>query len=339
MQRTPPGGIGRSLSNLLPRLQPHVDLHLLTDSGLPPLETELPQVALRSPVPGVSASWLQTSTPLWLRHFDGVFHCPFYALPWWLPVPGIATIHDITFEHFPSWFTRRQGISFRLQARRAAKTAACVLTPSEFVRQDLIATYGIEPQRVLVAPQGVDPVFSSGADPSATLARLGVTRPYVIALGGAGRRNLGVAVRAWQRADTELALVVVGTEEPEPQPGVHWAGPVADQEWAALLAGAEVFLYPTAYEGFGMPGLEALSAGTPVVAARVGSLPEVLGDSARWSVSLDVEDLARALVELVSDNVLRLAVRTSGLVRAAEWPGWDAAAAAHLEAYARAAAS
>lgn len=339
LQRHPLDGIGRSLANLLPRLQQHVDIQLLTDSALPDVQLDLPRTALWSPVPGVSASWLQTSVPLWLRRFHGVFHCPFYALPWRCPVPGVTTIHDLTFEHFPHWYTRRQALSFRVQARRASQTAACILTPSAFVKADLVTTYGVDPERVLVAPQGADPAFRPDLDPSPVLARLGVTRGYVVALGGTQRRNLDLAVQAWQRAATDLELVVVGTEQPAPGAGVHWAGPASDPDWAALLSGGEAFLYPTAYEGFGMPALESLSAGTPVVAARVGSLPEVLGECAQWSESHEVEDLATALRDLVSDRARTAELRTAGLARAAQWPGWDAAVAAHLEAYTRAAAS
>lgn len=339
LQQQPLGGIGRSLVNLLPRLTQHVDTVLLTDTRYPPPAIDLPCVRLRTPVPGVSASWLQLSASRWLRGFDGVFHCPFYALPWSCPVPGVSTIHDITFEHFPDWFTRRQGVSFRLQARRAAATAACLLTPSEFVRADLVATYGVDPARVLVAVQGVDPVFRADVDPGPVLERLGIRRPYVIALGGAGRRNLPLAEQTWAQVGADLDLVVVGPERPRPAAGVHWAGAASDEDWAALLAGSEVFLYPTAYEGFGMPALESLAAGTPVVAARVGSLPEVLGDCAQWSESLEVSDLASALSQLLSDDASRSRLAAEGTARAVAWPGWDAAAAAHLQAYAMAAAS
>jgi glycosyltransferase involved in cell wall biosynthesis len=338
LQQHPPGGIGRSLANLLPRITPHVDVQLLTDTRYPPPVTDLPCTPLPTPVPGVSASWLQLSAARWLRRFDGVFHCPFYALPWSCPVPGVSTIHDITFEHYPHWFTRRQGVSFRLQARRAAATAACLITPSEFVKADLVETYGIDPERVLVAVQGVDPVFRPAADPGPVRERFGIRRPYVVSLGGADRRNLRLAQQTWSRAGRDVDLVVVGPERPQPAAGVHWAGAASDEDWAALLAGSEAFLYPTAYEGFGMPALEALAAGTPVIAARVGSLPEVLGDCAQWSESLEVTDLEAALSQLLSDDAARARLSQAGLARAAAWPGWDAAAEAHLRAYARAAA-
>lgn len=339
MQLRPIGGIGRGLANLVPRLREHVELTLLTDRGRLPLQTDLEQVALRTPVRAVSASWLQLPAARWLGSFPGVFHCPFYALPFRLPVPGVATLHDLTFEHFPEMYSARHRFSFRVQARHAARTAAVLLTPSQHVRADLVSTYQVAPDRVLVAPNGVDPVFRPSADGSAVRARLGVRRPYLVALGGAGRRNLPLAVAAWSTATKDHDLVVVGTEQPAPQPGLVWAGAVGDEEWAGLLAGAEAFVYPTAYEGYGMPGIEALAAGAPVLATRTSALPEVLGPGACWAESLAVEDLARALADLLSDGPRRSGLRAAGLAHAATAPGWDASAEVHLQAYARAAAA
>ena len=163
--------------------------------------------------------------------------------------------------------------------------------------------------------------------------------PYVVALGGAERRNLGLAVRAWARVPEAGLLVLVGEEAPCPRPGVVGAGTLADAEWAALLSGATAFLYPTAYEGFGMPAIEALAAGTPVVCARVGALPEVLGDCASWAASLAPEDVAEALARVLSDRAVAADLRDRGLRRASAAPGWEASAHAHLEAYRRAAAT
>lgn len=339
MQEALRGGVGRSVANLLPRISGEVEVHLLSDSRWPPVASRLPQRALRTPVPGVSASWLQLSAARWLRDFDGVFHCPYYALPFALSVPGVVTLHDITFEHFPSWFSRRQGLSFRLQARRAAKTAAVILTPTEFIKQDLVQTYHVDPARILVAAQGVDPVFRSDLDFAEILTELAIRRPYVVALGGAPRRNLSLAIAAWRPLGNEVELVVVGGQEPPSERGLTWVGPVNDASFAGLLCGAAAFVYPTAYEGFGMPGLEALGAGTPVVAARMGSLPEVLGDAAAWADSLEVPDLTAALTSLLSDPVRADSLRTRGLQRAASRPGWDEAAGVHLQAYAMAAAT
>ena len=337
MQQTPRGGVGRGLANLVPLLAEEVELHLLTDSGRPALNTGLPEHALPTPWPRKAAAWLQWSAPRFLSRFDGVFHCPWYGLPYRHPVPMVVSLHDLTFEHHPEWFPAAQLQVFRRQARHGARTAAAVLTGSEHVRRDIVETYRIAPDRVLLSPQGVDPSFTPGLDPGPVLERLGVTGPYVAALGGAERRNLGLAVEAWALVPGAGPLVVVGSEAPPPRPGVLHAGPLGDADWAALLSGAAALLYPTAYEGFGMPALEALAAGTPVVCAPVGSLPEVLGACAGWAATLAPADLAAALDRLLSDEAGAERLRAEGLRRARGAPGWEAAARVHVEAYHRAA--
>jgi glycosyltransferase involved in cell wall biosynthesis len=247
----------------------------------------------------------------------------------------VVTIHDLTFEHHPEWFRPAARAAFRAQARHAARSARAILTVSQHVRDDIVDTYGVDPQRILVATNAVDPVFRpGGANPAADL---GVSSPYVVALGGAPRRNASLAVQAWRCATGGLVpLVVVGAQRgPEPS-GVHHTGPLPDPQWAGLLAGAAAFLYPTGYEGFGMPALEAAACGTPVVCAPVGALPEVMGAAPAWADSLDPDALAEALSRVLDDADYAEDRRARGLARAAAAPGWDRCAAVHLEAYHRA---
>lgn len=333
MQVAVPGGIGRMLNNLVPLLVQETDLVVLLDRALPPLDLDVAQVRLRTPLSAVSSTWLQSTAPWWLRGFDGVFHCPFYGLPFVCPVPGVVSLHDLSFEHRPELFSRRHLLSFRLQARHAARIAGCVLTPSEWVRQDVIETYGVSAERVLVAPNTADPVFRPDADPRPHLERLGVEGPYLLAMGGAARRNLPLAVEAWRRAAPDRALVVVGREQPAPGSGAVWAGPVEDEALAGLLAGCDAFVYPTSYEGFGMPALEAMASGAPVVAMRSSALPEVLGPCAAWADSLAVEDLATALADLLADDAARRALGAAGVERAANAPTTTDVARLHVEAY------
>jgi glycosyltransferase involved in cell wall biosynthesis len=338
MQPGREGGIGRGLANLLPHLRDRLDVHLLTDDALPPIATAHEQHALHTPWPGTSAVWLQWSAPRWLRGFDGVFHCPFYGLPFRRSVPMVVTIHDLTFERHREWFRPGAAAAFRVQARHAAARAAIVLTPSEHVRADVVRTYSVAPDRVLVAPNAVDPIFRP--DLAARRPPPGVRAPYVVALGGAPRRNAGLALRSWQRAlgaRKDVSLVVVGGTDLPRTSGLITTGRLDDQQWATLLAGADAFLYPTGDEGFGMPALEALASGTPVVCARVGALPEVVGEAGAWAESLAVEDLAAALRSVLEDADRADRLRAIGLARAAAWPGWERCADVHVEAYRRAA--
>lgn len=319
-----PGGVGRGLRSCLPVLAERFDITLLTDPAAPPLLLGLPEVPLRTPPPGNAAGWLQWSAPRWLAaHTAAVFWCPWYGLPYRQPVPMAVTIHDLTFEHRPEWMRAPQRAVYRAQARHAARTAAMVVVPSRHVADDVCATYGLERARVRVVPNAADPVFrpyGAGAGPGAAGAGAGTPGGgYVVALGGARRRRLDLAVAAWQAWGGGLPLHVLGTEDPG-VPGVVPLGRLGDDAWARELAGATALLYPTEYEGFGMPALEAVAAGTPVVCARVGALPEVLGDAASWADSLQPADLAAALGR-VDD-----ALRRDGLARAAAAPTWRKAA-------------
>jgi len=172
------------------------------------------------------------------------------------------------------------------------------------------------------------------------LGRLGLQQPYVVALGGAPRRQLGVAVAAWIDAlaqlgasGAEIPLAVVGTERPPKHEGVMYAGALSDRDWAAVLAGAAAFCYATRYEGYGVPALEAAACATPVVCARVGALPELLGDGAEWSEAPEPELLGPALARTLADrgHAADLALRARG--RLTLLPSWAEVAAVTLGAY------
>jgi glycosyltransferase involved in cell wall biosynthesis len=165
---------------------------------------------------------------------------------------------------------------------------------------------------------------------------LGIDGRYVVALGGAKRRGLEVAVEAWERipiGSERPNLVVVGVDVPPPRVGIVHAGRLNDHDWSALLAGATAFCYPTRFEGYGMPALEAAASGVPVICARTGPLPEVLGDAAEWCASPSVNDIAQGLERVLQDEKHRNALRRAGLARAANAPTWKQSATVLLDAY------
>jgi glycosyltransferase involved in cell wall biosynthesis len=216
-----------------------------------------------------------------------------------------------------------------------------VQTVSDFSRQAIAATYGLDPERIVLAPPAVDPVFhptrALGLD--AVRTRLGLYGPYVVALGGTPRRQLDVAVKAWQRLGPGApALVVAGAQAPPALPGLVYAGRLSDADWSTVLAGALAFCYPTRYEGFGMPALEAAASGTPVVCARIGPLPEVLGDAAQWCERPDVEQIAAGLERLLHDDTRRRELAARGVARADSAHSWERSARSLAEAYRTAAA-
>ena len=351
LQARPVGGVGRALAAVVARISPAADrqngieeLHLLLDDRLP-APAWVPGGAgvhrLRAPSPG-GVPWLQWAAPRWLRgHRVDVFHCPFYGLPYRQPVPMVVTIYDLSFQRNPEWFTRRQRSAFLVQSGHAARTAAVVLTGSHHVAADIEASLGVEPGRIMVAAPELPPGFAEVA----AGARPAGDGHYVVALGGAPRRRLPVAVAAWQEArrrGLEAGLVVVGDESPPPDSeGIRWAGPVGDAEWAGLLAGAQAFAYPTAYEGFGLPALEAAAAGAPVICAAVGALGEVLGEAPAWVERPAVGPVADALLRIGTDPGYREQRAQAGRYRAAELAhradGPEGASAVTVAAYRRAA--
>jgi glycosyltransferase involved in cell wall biosynthesis len=194
---------------------------------------------------------------------------------------------------------------------------------------------------LFVTHEGVSPLFF-GATPlsGSALERLGIRSPYVIAVGTLEpRKNLERLLGAWRavRASApDWQLVLAGPKGWGPTipetPGVALTGWVGDETLPGLLAAAEAFCYPSLYEGFGLPPLEAMAAGVPGVVARYSAAEEVIGEGALLVEPTDVESLARALLDLIEDEALRNRLRLSGRARAAGYT-WGATALATLAAY------
>jgi glycosyltransferase involved in cell wall biosynthesis len=338
LQDHPLTGAGRWIANVLPELTADADLLLVVDQRRPPACLALPQRSLRFPPRLPEVAWFQTQVPRALRSFRGIFHGTFAAIPYALRLPSVVHINDLSFEHHPEDFGRAKRVAFAAQARWAASHAGHVMTISEHARRSIIETYGIAEDGCSVAPPAVDPVFGPRprAEIAEHLARLHVTGRYVVAIGGARRRGLAVAVAAWRRrpaGQRDVGLVVVGSEAPEREAGVVHVGRLDDADWATVLAGAETLCYPTRFEGFGMPALEAAASGVPVVCAPVGPLPEVLGDAAEWCERPEVGPIAAGLGRLLSDEARRRRLAAAGLAQAAAAPTWANAGALVLAAY------
>ena len=347
LQSRPIGGIGRIVRAVLPELGAAgvAGIDLLVDDRLAP--PDLPSLSgievhsLRAPLSGRGVAWLELAAPRWLagpgreRGVD-VFHCPFYGLPRRQPVPMVVSIYDTTFLGRASWVgPARRGV-MRMQSRVAARTAATIITGSETVAGAISHQLRVDPSRIVVAAPGPDAVFLAAGQRETQ-----GERAYVAALGGTRRRNLPVAIKAWHKVRSawpDLGLLVLGTTKAAEGRGAESAGaavtgPLDDAELARLLSGAVAFLYPTTYEGVGLPALEAMAAGTPVVCAPVGALPEVIGDAAEWCARPTVEDTAAALRRVLEDPGRRAGLARAGRCRAGARPGPAAMAAVWADAY------
>ena len=279
-----------------------------------------------------------------------------YTAPPLAPCPVVATIHDLSFEHLPATFKRRSWMQLRLTVRRTARRAAQVVVPSEATRRDIAATYGVAPERINVVPLAAAPHFAPAppAEVERVRRRYSIADAYVLAVGSIQpRKNLARLVRAYsalRRArphDKLPKLVLVGKKawlydetlravaECGLTEDVLLTGYVPEADLPALYTGALCFAYPSYFEGFGLPPLEAMRCGTPVVAGDRTSLPEVVGDAGLLVDPFDEQAIAAALARLIDDSDLRAALRVKGLTRAARWH-WHDTARRTLEVYQRA---
>lgn len=277
-----------------------------------------------------------------------VFHSQ-YISP---PLSGIAevvSIHDILFETHPELFKGAFSKTSIWLIRRSARRARFVLTVSEFCRREILDRYGLPAERVVVTPDAVDAaLFRPLEDTFDVRARYKLDRPFILSVGRLEpRKNLERLIRAFdlarQRIDRGLQLVVVGKDDFHfesihgeaarlPEGSVRFLGPVPDEDLPALYNIARLLAFPSLVEGFGMPILEAMACGTPVVASNRGALAEVGGDAALWVDPEDEESIASGIEQVLTGEALAVKLKHAGLERASRFR-WEDTAARTLEVY------
>jgi glycosyltransferase involved in cell wall biosynthesis len=305
----------------------------------PPLPLEM--LADRSPLP--AALWVQVRLPRLARRLGAdLVWSPANAGPLRAHRHAV-TIHDAAVFAGPGWFTPSFRLYYRALLPRLGRRAEVVFTPSEFARCELIRHRVAPAERIEVVPWGVGPAFRPGAAAERWASR----RPYVLALGrGDRRKNIATLLRAWallpERARSGRRLILAGAPGPrraresraDLPAGVEAVGRVAEEDLPGLYGAAEAFVFPSLYEGFGLPPLEALACGTPVIASRAGSIPEVCAGAALYADPLDAAGLAGALDAVLSDPGLRARLGAAGPERAARFR-WEDASRRTLAALAR----
>ncbi len=280
-----------------------------------------------------------------------LLHCPLGVAPVRSPLPLVVTVNDVMALEHPEWFTRANGFQQRMLLPHAVRSATRVLCPSQYTRDRLVERCGLEPARVEVIPYGVGAPFRPGRPAGAALERLRVSAPYVLSVGTLQpRKNLEAALRAFERvsaAGAPHALVVVGARGwhderilerlagSAARKQVRFVGRVSDGELVELYRGADCLVFPSLYEGFGFPVLEAMACGTPVLCADRTSLPELAGEAAALVDPGDHGALESALAELLSSADRRRELSEAGLARASEL-SWGRCGELTLAAYRRA---
>src|SRR5437870_5195040 len=281
-----------------------------------------------------------------------------YTAPPFAPCPIVTTIHDLAFEHLPETFNRRSWMQLRLTVRRTARRSAQIITVSEYSRQDICKTYRIPSERIRVTPEAASEKFfpvTGGTELKAIRETYGIERDYILSLCSIQpRKNLIRLVEAYSllrksSADVKPPQLVLagkrGWRDHETLRAVKresvaddivFTGYVAEKHLNALYSGATCFVYPSYFEGFGLPILEAMKCGTPVVAGNRTSVPEVAGEAAVLFDPFDTNSLVDAFQRLLPDPEFRATLSAKGLQRASEFT-WKTTARLTLEVYERAA--
>ena len=248
--------------------------------------------------------------------------CPANLAPLAFP-RNVVVIHDAAVLRHPEWYSRTYAGWQRLVLPALARRALHVVTVSEFSRRELTALLGVAPERVSVVPGGVGTAFSPDADPRPARAALALARPYVLCVAShTARKNLRALVPAARALGRDgVDVVVAGGRRPQfaredGLDALRLLGHVDDALLPGLYAGAEAFVLPSLYEGFGLPVLEAMACGTPVIASEAAGLPGTCGGAARL-VAPQGEAVAAALGELLGSQAERERLRAAGLARAA----------------------
>jgi glycosyltransferase involved in cell wall biosynthesis len=331
-------------------------LYVTRDEAVARFRNRWPNFNVRSTLPHTPLIRIPLTLSAELRsHPVDVLHVQFTSPPF-APCPVVVSIHDLSFEHLPETFNRRSRAQLRFTVRHSARRATRVLALSEHARNDIISTYRIAPNRVTAIPIAAPTHFRPVKDAD-ELQRVrqtyGINGDYILSVGSIQpRKNLARLLSAYQRLrrtrpqSSVPKLVVVGKcawlyhetlkAIEEIGPGVIVTGYVPEKDLPPLYSGALCFVYPSFFEGFGLPPLEAMKCGTPVIAGNRTSLPEVVGDAGVLVNPFDIDAIASAIATMVDDSSLRSRLRIKSVNRARMFD-WRETARRTLEVYKQAA--
>jgi glycosyltransferase involved in cell wall biosynthesis len=276
-----------------------------------------------------------------------------YTGPITCPVPMVVTVHDVSFLDYPQYFTSFRAHQLRLTVKRTISQAVRILTPSEYSRRSIMSAYGLADSKVTVIPNGVSSAFRPMQSESAAgwvRNRYGISGPFILTVGDLQPRknHLGL-IQAFEetvRAQPHLPhhLVMVGKETwyaPQVRRAaqrssvadrIHFTGWVADDDLRRFYCAAELFVFPSLYEGFGLPILEAMACGRAVLCSNTSAMPEVADAAGILFDPSSVTEIARAIQDVLLDSELRTRLERLGLKRAASF-SWRRAAQKTLNVY------
>ncbi len=301
--------------------------------------------------------WEQFTGPA-AAHKAGMdlFHVPYFAPPLLLRTPTIVTIHDVIPLRLPAYQPNSRVKAYMNLVARSARRASMIITVSQHAEQDIIDVLKLPAERIRVIYEAAGEEYGPVTDPeklAEARARYDVGERYVFYLGGLDqRKNVPQLVRAFaqvykQVGDPDLRLLIAGNPDkqkgslfPDPRPIAAELGVteqikyhfIAEEDKAAMYSGASLFVFPSLYEGFGLPPLEAMCSGAPVVCSNRTSLPEVVGDAALSVDPNDTQALVEAMSSVLTNSDLRTDLRARSLKRAQQF-SWQKTAAETIAVY------
>lgn len=323
------------------------DRRFLPNSGLTLRTSWLPTTR-----PLVRIGWEQLIQPfvLWQEKID-LLHSLAFVTPLVSPCPSVITIYDLSFVVFPQAFRYSKRLYLTLFTRLSARKARRIITISESTKRDAVRLLGVSPEKVDVVYCGVDKAFRPLPEREVAPFRQkrGLPDRFILFVGTIEpRKNVARLVEAYSRLkDRQVKLVIGGArgwlyeevfarvEELGLTGDVLFAGYIPPDELPLWYNAAELFVYPSLYEGFGLPPLEAMACGTPVITSNVSSLPEVIGEAGLTVDPMDSKGLSEAMNQVLGDEALRQSMRERGLARVSRF-SWARAARETVEVYQRA---
>jgi glycosyltransferase involved in cell wall biosynthesis len=336
-------GIGKYTENLaryLEKLDSNVNLYLYSNRDIIIKKENNVETACARDLIGKynSSLWFQFSLPFYLNDQSGnkidLFHGTMAMLPLAVRMPTVVTIYDLVLEKFPETMYWKNWLSLKTLMRISARKASKIIAISENTKKDIIDYFGIDEEKIRVIYLGVDSQFSPQPDPNEAdaLEKYNLTDGYILSVGTLEpRKNFHRLINAYKMVASSgqktPKLVIIGghgwgneelgkvVRESGLDERVILAGYVPDEDIPVLYRNASVFVYPSLYEGFGLPPLEAMACGTPVITSNLSSIPEVVGDAAILIDPYNTAEIAQAIASVLKNEGLRDSLRTSGLVR------------------------
>jgi glycosyltransferase involved in cell wall biosynthesis len=329
-------------------------LYVTKTAAIDRFDKRWPNVELRQTLPHTPLVRIPITLSLELRRRPvDILHVQ-YTSPPFTPCPVVNTIHDLSFEHLPETFKRRSWRQMRLTIRRSAQTATQIITDSNFSREDILRTYKLSPERVTATPLAASAIFRPVEDFNEierVRQRYGIAGDYILTVGSIQpRKNLPRLIRAFAMLCREgqirplPKLVVVGkrdwlyeetveaAENSEVRERILFTDYVPESDLPALYTGATCFVYPSYFEGFGIPPLEAMRCGTPTITGDRTCFPEIIGDGGLMVDPYDERAIVDAIVKIFAHPGLRAELRTKAINRASLFD-WKETARQTLSVY------